>query len=71
MSASRKLYNAVAEEFKRVGGMTDENDRYMWRAMVRAAARSFYGDNSGFDTYRFLRASGFTEQEITDYPHKP
>lgn len=71
MTASRRLYNAMAEAFKRVGESTDENDRYMWRAMVRASARSFLSDNSGFDTYRFLRASGFTEQELTDYPRKP
>lgn len=70
MTASRRLYNTMAEEFKRVGASTDDNDRYMWRAMVRASARSFYSDNSGFDTRRFLRASGFTEQELADYPHK-
>lgn len=45
--------------------------RRAWNFAVRAVARSFYSDNSGFDTYRFLRATGFTDEELERYPHRP
>jgi hypothetical protein len=34
---------------------------------VYAAAVAFKADNSGFDGARFLRASGFTDEEVRAY----
>lgn len=67
MSASRKLYTALAAGFKQISGSTDENDRQMFRTTVYAAAVAFKADNSGFDGARFLRASGFTDEEVRAY----
>lgn len=76
MTASRRLYNAMAAELKKSAPSPTlrspgfaEAERLVWRSAVRAVARSFYSDNSGFDTIRFLRASGFTDEEIAAYPH--
>lgn len=64
MSASRKLYVAVAEKFKEVERRTDENDRHMFRTTTFAAAKAMKDDNSGFDTLRFLAASGWKDDEL-------
>lgn len=68
MSASRKLYNAVAGKFKEASHRnTDAQERNMWRTMVLAAAFAFRDDNSGFDKWRFLKASGWTDDELSAY----
>jgi hypothetical protein len=67
MSASRKLYVTVAEKFREVSHRTDENDRHVWRATVLAAAFAFRLDNSGFDKRRFLKASGWADDELAAY----
>jgi hypothetical protein len=67
VSASRKLYTALAAGFKQISGSTDDNDRQMFRTTVYAAAVAFKADNSGFDGARFLRASGFTDEEVRAY----
>ena len=67
MSATRKLYVAVAEKFKEVAQQTDDNDRHMWRTTVLAATFAFRADNTGFDKRRFLRASGWTDDELSAY----
>lgn len=69
MTASRKLYNAMAAEFKRIEGTTDEADRHMWTQMVWAASQTLWRDNSGFDRLRFLRASGYSEADVTARGH--
>lgn len=66
MSASRKLYVALAKEFKRSMPVqrSDErssefNARYaQWHQMVHATAGVLKEDNSGFVTMTFLQASG-------------
>lgn len=67
MSASRKLYTALAAGFKRISAETDDNDRQMFRNSVYAAAVAFKADNSGFNSVRFFAASGFTDEEVRAY----
>lgn len=60
MSASRKLYVAMAERLKAAKPSvhlgSDPEDG--WEMAVLAVARAFASDNSGFDMTKFLKAAG-------------
>jgi hypothetical protein len=68
MSASRKLYNEMANRMKRLRP-DDPAELFQWRADVLAITGVFKQDNSGFDKARFLKASGFTADELTELQH--
>lgn len=68
MSASRKLYVALAEGFKRAKpNYPSENAMGVWVHTVTNSARVLKADNSGFDREKFLRASGFTDGDLAVY----
>lgn len=67
MSASRKLYTALAAGNKTLAAKTTEADRGMFLATVWGTAYAFKMDNSGFNVVRFLAASGFTDDEVRAY----
>lgn len=65
MSASRKLYTAMADKFKDLRPATGGEGYNEWVAMVIGTATVFANDNSGFDIRKFTRASGFSEEQVT------
>ena len=64
MSASRKLYVALAAKYKAMQPSNDDEWR-QWSDMVIATATVFANDNSGFDIRKFLSASGFTDEMVS------
>lgn len=42
---------------------------HTWRLNVWGVTSAFREDNSGFDPWRFLRASGYTDDDMMHYSH--
>lgn len=64
MSASRKLYVAMAKKLKASYPEWGQDDHAFdaWNDIVIGVAEVFHQDNAGFDRVKFLKACGFTDE---------
>lgn len=58
MSASRKLYVALAEKYRELRPKENDPEWSTWVVMICATANVLRHDNSGFDRQKFLLACG-------------